>query len=380
MSFSEILLNLEKEGNFRRLPDELPRGFLDFSSNDYLGIATNEALIREFLSETKDFKFSSTASRLLASGQNDYNELEELLENKFNRPALLFNSGYHANTGLIPALTSDVKTLVVADKLAHASIIDGVILSRADFRRFPHNDIQSLKKIIERNIDDYDRILIITESIFSMDGDEAPIEELLGLKRVFPKIMLYLDEAHAIGVRGKAGLGMAHTSSSPELWDIVVCPMGKAIASMGAFVICNEDTKDFLINRSRSFIFSTALPPIQIKWSKFVISKLPVLNKERKLLLELSELLSKVISYHFPGQLSFISHIQPAIIGDSHATVKLSQELMDRGIKGLPIRRPTVPAGTERIRFSLSASMTPEDILKLNDVLTSLNAKELYHK
>ena len=369
MTFRSILSELESQGNLRNLPQELPEGIIDFSSNDYLGIAGNQEMAREFLNSVKYPSFSSSASRLLSSHQKDYRQLEDLLENLYGQPSLIFNSGYHANTGILPALTNDVKSLIIADKFVHASIIDGIILSRCDYRRFSHNDIGSLKKIIEKYYDDYERIIVITESVFSMDGDEAPLESILELKRKYPKLMLYLDEAHAFGVKGEKGLGLSYKSGTPSDWDIRIFPLGKAAASMGAFVICNEDSKDFLINKSRSLIFSTALPPLQVKWTAFVIEQIVKMDEERSHLTNLSHQLKDILVPYSKEQSPLVSHINPLIIGDSLKTISISNFLFKHGIKALPIRKPTVPSGTERIRFSLSAGMTKNNLENLKEVL-----------
>lgn len=378
MTYEAILSRLKDEGNLRKLPEEMPVGMTDFSSNDYLGIANDENLSREFLNTLdksgKHF-FSSSASRLLLSLQSDYKELESFLESHYGKPALLFNSGYHANTGILPALVTDSKSLIVADKLVHASIIDGIVLSRAEFRRFPHNDMKALRKIIESNNNDFERIIVVTESVFSMDGDKAPLDKFLELKKEFPKIILYLDEAHAFGVKGDKGLGLARNFEDPsdpeKCFDIIVCPLGKAAASMGAFVICNGEIKDLLVNKSRSLIFSTALPPVQVCWTRFVFERILGMEEERKHLHDLSIRLDEIIRKYSPAQPEIVSHIHPLIIGDSHKTLEISRLLYNQGIKAMPIRKPTVPGGTERIRFSLSASMTFDDLDKLASALST---------
>ena len=375
--YDSILKQLLSEGNYRTLPGEIDEGVIDFSSNDYLGIAQDKSLIEEFLKTINTTSFSSSASRLLSGHQDAYRELEDLIETEYQRPALLFNSGYHANTGLLPAIASVSRTLIIADKLVHASIIDGIILSRVDFKRYPHNDTVALRKIIERSYKNYDIIVVVTESVFSMDGDKSPLDDILELKKDFKNVLLYLDEAHAFGVEGYKGKGISQDSISPEDWDFLISPLGKAAASMGAFVVCSQQAKDFFINRSRSLIFSTALPPVQAKWSSFTLRKLFKMDKEREYLKNLSIKLNKVISTYATNDKHQRSHIHPLIIGDSHKTLALSKYLLENGVKGLPIRRPTVPAGTERIRFSLSANMSIEDLDILDEALGKYYEKEI---
>ena len=218
---------------------------------------------------------------------------------------------------------------------------------------------------------------MVTESVFSMDGDRAPLNELLEIKKEFKKVLLYLDEAHAFGVEGPAGMGLSQKSNSPEEWDFLIFPLGKAAASMGAFVVCSQKAKEFFINRSRSLIFSTALPPVQAKWSLLTIRTLFKMDKQREHLRKLSIKLNDLISSYTVNNKNIISHISPLIIGDAHKTIALSQYLLNNGVKALPIRRPTVPAGTERIRFSLSANLSFQDLDILERVLSKYHEKKI---
>lgn len=369
MNYRQQLEILKTEGNLRTLPPNFTSDILDFTSNDYLGLGGDEKLSKEFLERQNKVLFTSSASRLLASCQNDYLELESFLGELFNRSVLLYNSGYHINTGILPALCHGENILIVADKLCHASLIDGIILSRVDFKRFPHNDIETLDKIIGKNFNKYKRIIIVTESVFSMDGDSPDLKELIEIKKRYPNVMLYIDEAHSFGVKGKMGLGLTQELEEKNLFDIVVFPLGKAAASMGAFVVCDEIIKQYLVNKSRSLIFSTALPPVQIKWSKFIIEKILTMEEQRNHLSQLEERLFQILSKFESKKVGVKSHIQPLIIGDPLKTIEISGKLLERGIKVLPIRRPTVPPGSERLRFSLTAKMTVLDIEKLGNAI-----------
>ena len=215
-------------------------------------------------------------------------ELEDLLARVFNKQsALLFNSGYHANNGILPALT-DKDSLIIADKLVHASIIDGIKLSGCKFERFKHNDVNHLSKIIEKEHNNYSKIFIITEGIFSMKGDCAPLKEIVDVKNKYNNTLLYLDEAHSFGVLGNKGLGLAEELNLLDSIDLYVATFGKAISSVGAFIVCNNTIRSYLINKMRPLIFSTALPSINIEWSKFIISKLDSFNYQREKLKEFS--------------------------------------------------------------------------------------------
>lgn len=363
--FAQVLTELETSGNLRKIPAETTDSLIDLSSNDYMGIAADRKLLDIFYGQTPvdAFRFSSSASRLLSDKQREFLALENLLASLYHKEALIFNSGYHCNTGVISAL-ADKNTLILADKLVHASIIDGIILSRAEFTRFRHNDLKHLHILLEKNAGQFDTILVIVESIYSMDGDICNLEKLVSLKKEYPNVLLYVDEAHGFGVRGKYGLGIAEECNVIPDIDILVGTLGKAAASAGAFVITNDILKKFLINKARSFIFSTALPPISCLWSKFVVEKLTEMESRRKHLLETSEFLNEHFTTYNKDIRSH-SQIVPLIVGDSKKAMDLSVRLKRLGYQALPIRTPTVPKGTERIRFSLNANISTDTAKKL---------------
>ena len=370
-----IKLNeLKAAGNLRRLPDIVHKGcmiekdghaMLNLSSNDYLGLASRADLRNAFLEELKEtgLPLSSSSSRLLTGNFTAYTGLEQLMSERFGREAaLLFNSGYHANTGILPAL-ADKQTLILADKLVHASIIDGILLSGAPFQRYRHNDYEHLETLLKKHAGRFEQTFIVTESIFSMDGDVADLRRLVELKRDYPDVCLYVDEAHAIGVRGRGGLGIAEEQDCiPEI-DLLVGTFGKALASMGAYVICNRVVREYLINCMRPLIFSTALPPMQIAWTQFLFRRLPGFAEERKRLAATGSLLADALRGK-GGEISD-SHIIPYIIGENEDCILRAEELQRKGFYCLPVRPPTVPEGTARIRFSLTADVTGRQIHQL---------------
>ncbi|MDE6324507.1 MAG: aminotransferase class I/II-fold pyridoxal phosphate-dependent enzyme [Paramuribaculum sp.] len=370
MSYAETLDRLKAEGNFRIIPQESTEsGLIDFSLNDYLGLAIRHDLQDEFFADEANRKIAmtSSASRLLSSRQSEYQVLETRLSSLYsNRPALIFNSGYHANAGLISALASEKNTLILADRLVHASIIDGITLSRAPFRRFPHNDFTRLEELLKREHDNYEHIIIAVESIYSMDGDSSDLETLCNLKKRFPKSILYVDEAHAFGAIGVNGLGLCRSLHDFSEIDIIIGTFGKACASAGAFAIMTPTLRDFAINRARSFIFSTAIAPMTCAWTLFMIDRIVDMNAERQHLLSLANRLATNLGLTDPR------YITPIIIGSSEEALRISARLLDEGIKVLPIRTPTVPPGTERLRISLSAAMSVSDIDRLTDSLNSI--------
>ena len=373
--YSDILDRLHAEGNFRVIPSELSAGgrVTDLSSNDYLGLGSNPEIQAEFFADASNrlIPMTSSASRLLSGRQREYDELESLLTSLYGRPCLLFNSGYHANTGIMQAI-ADPKTLIVADKLVHASIIDGITLSKAPFTRFRHNDFNHLERILDKEAASHDRVLIVTESVYSMDGDRTDIERLVDLKRHYPNAMLYVDEAHAFGVEGPGGLGLCKGSGLIKEIDVIVGTFGKACASMGAFCCVSPLMRDYLINRARSFIFSTSLPPMTAAWTRYMIETFLPMDSERDRLRSLGEKLYAHLQAVAPSTAITPSHIQPLIVGSAEKAVSLSHGLLAEGFKVLPIRTPTVPPGTERLRFSLSSAIDPAEIDRLGLILSKL--------
>ena len=371
-AFKQQLEQLSAKNQYRSIPDLVHQGryimrenrkMLNMSSNDYLGLASNENLRQSFLQQYGDNfpSFTSSSSRLLTGNFPVYTDLEQLIAQRFQRESvLLFNSGYHANLGILPALTT-TKSLILADKLVHASMIDGIRLSQCEFFRYRHNDYEHLKSLLEKNAGKFDRTFIVTESVFSMDGDVADLNYLAQLKTQFPNTYLYVDEAHAIGVYGKNGLGIAEQANVIADIDLLVGTFGKALASMGAYVVCDQILKECLINQMRPLIFSTALPPFNVAWTHFIFERLPQFSKERTHLEQLSAFLRQEVEHRtqiMPSQTCIV----PYILGENEATLAKAKALQEQGYYCLPIRPPTVPKGTSRIRLSLTADMTMDEV------------------
>ena len=378
--YAEVLDGLKKQGNFRQFNSNIQRGryieinqqnMLNLSSNDYLGLASNEQLREQFFDETPNSQrvMSSSSSRLLTGNFPEYEQLEQNLSQLFHgRSALLFNSGYHMNIGILPAIC-DGKTLVFADKLVHASIIDGIRLSSAKYVRYRHNDLQHLENLLESYHADesIQRIIVVTESIFSMDGDETNLRALVNLKHQYSKVMLYVDEAHAIGVRGQQGLGCAEYDVIDDI-DFLVGTFGKALASVGGYLICHEIIRDYLINTMRPLIFSTAQPPISMAWTQFILKHVTTMQTERKHLQSMSKQLIDQVKqkgFNCPST----SQIVPVIIGDSQETVEKAQYLQQAGFYIMPVRPPTVPKGSSRLRICLNTHVKDEDLAQLVKLL-----------
>ncbi len=347
--------------------------YLNISSNDYLGIQEIPELsekFQEFITKNKyDYSFGAYSSRLLTGNHYYYTILENYLAQIYSKEAsLVFNSGYHANIGILPAITKK-NDLIVADKFVHASIIDGIVLSKAKHLRYKHNDYEHLEKILFDNKNKFQNIFIVTESIFSMDGDMSDLETLVKLKKKF-NAYLYVDEAHAIGVTGTTGLGLSDKLNLSGEIDILVGTFGKAIASQGAFVVASEILTDYLKNTMRSLIYTTALPSVNILYTYFIMLEMKNMSKERNYLTEISDKLRVAIKnagFRTAGN----SQIVPMIIGDTQKCIEKSDFLKKNGFWSLPIRYPTVPKGTERLRFSLSAAMSVQDINRMIELLNN---------
>ena len=369
------LQTLKEHSNLRRLPQLTHEGrtvvadgrhMLNLSSNDYLGLAADRQLKEEFLQTLTPDTFlpTSSSSRLLTGNFGIYEELETELATLFGtETALVLNSGYHANMGILPAV-SDTQTLILADKLVHASIIDGIRLSTARCIRFRHNDLVQLERLLEQHHATFRQLIIVTESIFSMDGDQADLTALVRLKKRYSNVLLYVDEAHAFGVRGLRGLGCAEETGCIRDIDFLVGTFGKAAASAGAYMVCRKVIREYLINKMRTFIFTTALPPTSIAWTLFIVRKLAGMQDRREHLARISRTLREALQAKGYGCPS-ASHIVPLIIGPSADTVLCAELLQRHGFYALPVRPPTVPERTSRIRFSLTADIREDEIGEL---------------
>lgn len=366
------LEQLKKDNMYRSLPavelagrgvvqDKAGKELLDLSSNDYLAIAGDEILREDFFRLFKPKSFSSSSSRLMSGFNSDTVELEQLIAKDYNREAaLIFSSGYHVNTSILPAIGNS-KTLILADKLVHASLIDGIRLSKCEFRRFEHNNLKVLERILESKHAEYSRIIIVSESTFSMDGDKCDLRSLVELKRRFSNVLLYIDSAHDIGTTGKKGLGESEEQGVINEVDFIVATFGKALASCGAFVVCDGIVKEYLVNKARGLIFSTALSPIQMQWTRFIWEQMPNFTARRTSLAENAayfrlQLQGKNI------QTPSVSHIIPIITGQAAETLQKSAALHSAGFHCLAVRPPTVPQNLCRLRLSLNSAMTKQEM------------------
>ncbi len=358
--------SLRERSQFRSLA--IPAG-IDLSSNDYLGLASDLRLkgaVAEAVARA--MKVGASGSRLLSGNSREWENLErDFAEFAGTEAALFFGSGYAANLGL---LTSVLKPsdIVFSDALNHASLIDGIRLSGAQKIIYPHRDLQFLENAFRDHANAPGSKLIVTESVFSMEGDVAPLDALLALARQYQADVV-LDEAHATGVCGPQGRGIAAASGHERDILAIVHTCGKALASCGAFVCGSATLKDYLINRARTFIFGTALPPCIAGQIRAAVALARGADAERDHLARLAlQLRGELAARGFDCGAS-ATHIIPVMLGTNEMALHVASELQRAGFGVRAIRPPTVPEGTARIRLSLTSRITVEEIHRLVEAM-----------
>ncbi len=348
------------------------REYLAFCSNDYLGLASHPQLIQSACEGAQRYGVGAGASHLINGHSLAHHELEEMLAGFTGFPkALFFSTGYMANMGVVTALMGRGDA-IFADKLNHASLNDAALLSRAKLIRFPHLDLNVLEQRL--TVSKARRKLVITDAVFSMDGDIAPIQQLLALCEQH-QAMLLLDDAHGFGVLGKQGRGCLSASDDIDLHSpniIYMATLGKAAGVFGAFVAAQSEVIETLIQTARSYIYTTATPPLL---SHALLTSLKLIAQDEwrreKLVQHIAQLKQGLQS--LPWELSpSMTPIQPLLIGESGAAVRISHALREQGILVPAIRPPTVPQGTARLRITLSAAHHQEDIERLTTALKKL--------
>jgi 8-amino-7-oxononanoate synthase len=333
---------------------------LNFSCNDYLNLATNKNIIKEAIEHTKNFGCSATASRLVSGNIFTYEILEKSIAELVDKEdAIVFGSGFLTNLGIINAIAGR-KDEIYADKLNHASLIDGMQLSGAKCFRYQHKDVIHLEKLL-KNSKNNGKKIIISDSIFSMDGDIAPVKELVTLSEKY-NAMLILDEAHAVGVFGNGG-GIAKVLGLSEKIDIILGTFSKSFGSYGGFAACSKSLKKFFINKARSFIYTTGLPPAALGASIATIKLVKQNDNIGLKLLHKAALFHKCLCENGINMPNFESQIIPINIGDNKKTLAVSKMLQEKyNILAVAIRPPTVPHGTSRLRLSITLAHTKNDL------------------
>jgi 8-amino-7-oxononanoate synthase len=332
---------------------------INFSSNDYLGLAKHPALIDRAIHYSQRYGTSATASRLVAGTYDIHSALEDRLAAAVGQEsALLFGTGFQANLTILPCL-ADRQSLILCDRLVHNSLLQGIQLSGATFRRYRHNDLDALETALQSaQTKPYNRILIVSETLFSMDGDRSDVPALMDLAQGYGAI-LYLDDAHALGVLGPNGMGLA--AHQPGV-DLVVGTFGKAMGSFGAFVACSRSLRDYLINTCPGVIYTTALPPSVIGAVDAALDLIPNMGADRQRLQDHSTLLRTKLNHIGYDTAGSTTHIVPAIVGGETEALALAAGLEERGFLAIAIRPPTVPIGSARLRFTLSSAHSTAQI------------------
>lgn len=364
------ILQRHSENNFRSL--KVIKGLTDFYSNDYLGFAHDEELKRRVEMETKSagqYLLGSTGSRLL-SGNSEYAEsVERFLAEFYNaESALIFNSGFDANYGVLSSLPYRGDTIIY-DELVHASIHDGIRNSRAGSTGFEHNDLADLeKKLASANGLKY----VIIESVYSMDGDFAPLKEIATLCEKYDAGLI-VDEAHAVGICGNKGMGLVADLKLEDKCLIRINTFGKAIGAHGAVMLCSKDLKVFMINYCRPFIFSTSLPFHSLATIKCAHQFLLEADSRRKELFELVHLFQQQFTARTKLKLSGCkSPIQSLIVQGNEQAKQIALNIQQAGFDVRAILYPTVAKGTERIRICIHSFNTKQEVIKLAEVINSL--------
>lgn len=363
---TRVLRAVQMRGNGRLVRDG--RELLDLSSNDYLGLSQHPLLVQRSADYLRRFGAGAGASRLITGTSAQHLAIEEKVAAfKGSEAALLFATGWQANAALIPALAKAAKgTVILADELVHNSIHAGLRASSADVHFYDHNDYDHLHALLQQHRQAPARI-IITESVFSMDGDRADLPRLNALAAKHDA-MLYIDEAHATGVLGARGAGL--TADHPGA-QIVMGTFSKALGGFGAYVACPQVVREYLVNMCAGLIFSTAPPPAVLGAMDAALELVPGMDDSRAHLAALGEQLREGLQELGYDTLDSTTQVVPLVVGAEADALALGEHLLNHGVAALPIRPPTVPRGTSRIRFALRSTLSGTDV---EQVLTAVAA------
>lgn len=336
---------------------------LNFCSNNYLGLADEQQIVEAAIEGLRRDGVGSGASRLVCGNMRVHEKLEQAIASlKKKESALLFNSGYAANSGVIPALM-ERDDIIFSDKLNHASIVDGVILSRAQFKRYPHLDMECLEQELKKASRKC-RKMIITDSVFSMDGDVAPLKAIVDLAKQY-EAFVYVDEAHGFGVLGEHGGGLVEELGLENDIDISMGTLSKAAGCFGAYVAGDKSLRDYLINHARSFIYTTSMPPAMAQAALAAVQLIADKNQggiRRAQLRHNAKYLRSGLKAMGFDCMNSTTPIIPILVKDSSRALALSRQLFDQGIYVSAIRPPTVPINGARLRITVMATHTQEDL------------------
>lgn len=375
-SYEEYLLTLHESGKYRRLGpvrQGTQSAYLDFSTNDYLGLSQQNNIIKAAQMTGALYGAGSTGSRLLSGNLDLYQKFEDKIsKDKGSESSLIFNSGFQANISTLSCLLDEkilyATPLVFFDKLNHSSLYQAVFLSKAELCRYRHNDIDHLESLLIKHQHNARPKFIVTETVFGMDGDIAPLEQIAALARRY-NAFLYLDEAHATGVFGVNGYGLSTTLPLQDTPHIIMGTFSKALGASGGYIACHNIMRDFIINKATGFIYSTAPSPMAIGAAFEAWSLVKSLNTERETLQILGTTLRTWLKDHgFNIGLSQ-THIIPIILHEEETCLRAQKLLLEESIIVSCIRPPTVPPGSSRLRIALTINHQLSDLEKLMDVL-----------
>ena len=369
------LARRQQAGQMRSLRTWEPRGgarvradgreLVNFSSNDYLGLASHPLLQARAIDFVRRYGAGATAARLICGSQPGFAEVEQTLAGlKQAERALVLNSGYQANVSLLPTLV-DRRALILLDRLCHNSLVQGAVLGRCRMRRYRHGDLDHLRALLaERTGEGHSRRVIVTESVFSMDGDVSDIDALVELAGEFDALLV-IDEAHATGVLGERGMGLTCGKDV----DVCIGTFGKALGSFGAYVACGEKLWEYLVNCCPGFIYTTALPPAVLGAVGVALELVPQMDAQRRTLLGHAEYLRRMLRAQGWDTGAATAQIVPLMVGAEDEALALNSYLEEKGVLAVAIRPPTVEPGRARIRLALSALHQQSDLDRLIELL-----------
>ncbi len=355
---------IRKEKRLRKLR-VMEKKLINLSSNDYIFLGSDIKIREEFYNkyESLMLPLSSSSSRLISGTFKEIEELELELYKIYGKESLVFNSGFDANSCFIETVCSK-DTLIITDRLNHASIYKGIIDSKTKFVTYEHLNMEHLERLLVKYSEKYDEILVITETIYSMDGDCCNLKKLIELKKKY-RFDIMIDEAHSYGVYG---YGMVYGHKLLEEVEHIIIPLGKGGGSIGAYLLTNKTTKDYLINKGKKFIYTTALPPINIAWNLFILRNMHKFTDNIKKLHKLKYFTLKKMREK-GIKTSSKTHIISIIIPEIEKLEKVVEEAKEKGFFIYPVKEPTVPKGTSRIRIGLNSSVDKLQILDFLDIV-----------
>lgn len=340
------------------------RELVNFSSNDYLGLASHPLVRARAIEFVEHYGAGAGAARLVCGSQPGFAQVEQTLAKlKQTERALVLNSGYQANVSLLPALV-DRRALILLDRRCHNSLVQGAILGRCRVRRYRHGDLDHLRALLAESAATHSRRVIVTESVFSMDGDVSDIDALVELAAAFDALLV-IDEAHATGVLGERGMGL----TCGKAVDLCVGTFGKALGSFGAYVACGEKLWEYLVNCCPGFIYTTALPPAVLGAVDAALELVPQMDAQRQTLLAHAQYLRAALRAQGWDTGAATAQIVPLMVGAEGEALALNAYLEQNGVLAVAIRPPTVEPGRARVRLALSALHQPSDLDRLVELL-----------